>query len=190
MDIENTAEWDTSLEELLGRYADEAQCRENLHRREFYKYRRVNKCFALPVIVLSALSGSFTFISKSYKNLEEIITNITGGVSILVAIISSVSSYLKLGENQSRHEVAEIAWQQLYNMVKHELGLRRDLRKDPREFLETVKVAYDRLFEISPIISQSVISIVKKQVRGHADFLVPNYLNGCSHTRAFDPGDD
>ena len=138
-------EWDDSIEELLARYADESQCRERMHRTSFYSYKRTTTCFQLPIIILSALAGSFTFIAKSYKGAEEVITNITGGVSILVSIISAVGSYLKLGETMSKHEVAEVSWQHFYNTIKHELNLRRDLRRDPGEFLEEIRILYNRL---------------------------------------------
>ena len=189
MDLDETV-WDESLEQLLARYADEAQVRENLHRKSYYEYKTLTTGFQLPIIILSALSGSFQFISKSYQAVEHIITNVTGGVSILVSIISATASYLKLGETMSKHEVAEIAWQRFYNMIKHELNLRRDLRQNAMDFLEECKISYNRLFEISPIVNQSVINNTKKQIKHNTEFKIPNYLNGYSHTIAFDNGGD
>jgi hypothetical protein len=184
-------DWDESIETLLQKYADESVIREYLHRVSFYNYKCLTTAFQLPVICLSALCGSFTFISKSYPLAEEIIINITGGTSILVSIISAVGSYLKLGETMSKHEVAEVAWQNFFNIVKHELSLRRELRTGAAEFLGRVQVDYKRLFEISPMISQSIINSTKKRLKGvdHEDFRVPNYLNGFSHTTVFIPGD-
>jgi hypothetical protein len=184
-------DWDESIETLLQKYADEAIVREALHRTSYYNYKCLTTAFQLPVICLSALCGSFTFISKSYPAAEEVIINITGGTSILVSIISAVGSYLKLGETMSKHETAEVAWQDFFNIVKHELSLRRDLRTSASEFLGKVQVDYKRLFEISPMVSQSIINNTKKKLKrvNHEDFKVPNYLNGFSHTTVFIPGD-
>lgn len=191
MDIENI-QYDDSIETLLQKYADEAQVRESLHRASYYQFKKLTTCFQLPVIVLSALSGSFTFLAKSYKSVSEYITNATGGISIFVSIISAVASYLKLGETMSKHESAEVAWQDFFNMIKHELSLRRDMRTEAEAFLSKVKIDYQRLFEISPIVNQDIITRTKTKIQGlnHEQFNVPNYLNGFAHTPVYNHGDD
>ena len=183
-------DWDRSIEQLLQKYCDEAKTRECLHRKAFYRFKKTNTIFQLPVIVLSAIAGSATFLSQGYKSLSEYITNITGGISILVSIISAVASYLKLGEQKSKHEIAEISWQNFYNGLKHTLNLHRDLRPEPAEYLQDVKTSYDRLFEISPICNQSLISKVKKQLLKNAtpEFKIPNYMNGWEHTTVYPSG--
>ena len=57
-------EWEDSLESLLEKYADEAQVRESLHRKAYYHYKRWLTGFQIPIIVLSAVSGSVQFLSK------------------------------------------------------------------------------------------------------------------------------
>lgn len=181
-----------SVEGLLQKYCDEAQTREALHRRSYYKYKKLTTCFNLPIIVLSALSGSFQFLSKGYPQAEQYIITGTAGVSILTAIISAVSSYLKLGEQSSKHEHSANAWLLFHNQLKHQLGLRRDLREEPIEFLTTVKTQYDRLFELSPICSSDTIKAIKKKIAAHAteEFVSPTYLNGFCHTEVFRAPDD
>ena len=184
--------WDHSTETLLQRYGDEAQCRECLHRKSFYSYKRTLTCFQLPVIILSALSGSIQFLSKSFETamVERAVVTCTASLSILTAVLSSVQSYLKLGEKASRHESAEVAWQNLHNSIKHQLGLARGLREDCSTFVDRVKQEYDRLFEISPILDQRFINEVRKKLRGgqHDEFHIPNYLNGFAPTRMFQEG--
>jgi hypothetical protein len=173
-------------------YCDEAQTREALHRKSYYSYKTLTTCFNLPIIVLSALSGSFQFLSKGYPDIEQYIVTGTASVSILTAVISAVSSYLKLGESKSKHEQSANAWLLFYNELKHQLSLRRDLRQDPMEFLTTCKTQYDRLFELSPICSASMITAIKKKIRAHATdaFLTPTYLNGFRHTSVYRVEDD
>ena len=180
--------WDNSVEQLLQKYCDESKIREALHRKAFYRYKKLTTCFQLPVIILSAIAGSATFLSKGYPHAEEYITNSTAGISILVSIISAVASYLQLGETKSKHEAAEIAWQNFYNGIKHELNLRRGLRQDPAEYISEVKCNYDRLFEISPICNKTLITKLRKRIQAHASpgFQIPNYMNGWTHTHVFD----
>ena len=111
--------WDESVEGLLQKYCDESQTREALHRRSFYSYKKLTTCFNLPVIVLSCLSGSLQFLSKGYPDIEQYIVTGTASLSILTAIISAVSSYLKLGESMSRHEQSANSWLLFHNGLKH-----------------------------------------------------------------------
>ena len=184
--------WDESVETLLSKYCDEAQIRESLHRSAFYNYKSLTTCFQLPVIVLSALSGSLAFLSKSYPTYEGTIITSTASISILVSIISAVATYLKPGEQQSKNETSQVAWQEFHNRIKHELSLRRDLRQPPADFLKDIKTSYDRLFEISPLCSKKLIRKIKKKVNKHAEppFEVPSYLNGWHHATIYrDPED-
>ena len=185
-------EWDNSVELLMQKYCDEAQVRESLHRKAFYSYKKLTTCFQLPVIILSAIAGSATFLSKGYPDAEEYILNSTAGISIFVSIISAVASYLKLGETKSKHESAEIAWQNFYNGIKHQLNLKRNMRDDADEFVQDVKTSYDRLFEISPLCNQGLITRIKTKLQKNAteEFQIPNYLNGWSHTSVYKEEDE
>ena len=184
--------WDESVESLLQKYSDEAQTRESLHRKSYYAYKRLTTCFSLPIIVLSALSGSFQFLSKGYPAIEQYIVTGTASLSILTSVLAAVSSYLKLGECQSKHEQSANAWLLFHNEVKHQLGLRRDLRQEPAEFLQTCKTSYDRLFELSPICSSDLIGTVKNEIEANAtdQFVVPTYLNGYKHSTVYRVADD
>jgi hypothetical protein len=116
----------------------------------------------------------------------------TATLSIIVSIVSSVMTYLKLGETKSKHELAQINWQGFYNKIAHQLALDKHLREDAAEFLELVKSTYERLFELSPMISSQFVDRVKKKIKkyGTQEFQIPVYLNGFAHTRVWDNQDD
>ena len=179
--------WDASVESLLQKYADESQTAVALHRRSYYSYKKLTTCFNLPVIVLSCLSGSLQFLSKGYPDIEQYIVTGTASLSILTAIISAVSSYLKLGEQMSRHEQSANQWLLFHNGLKHQLSLRRDKRQDADEFLQECKTQYDRLFEMSPICSSGQIKAIKKKIHAIApeNFVIPTYCNGFRHTEVY-----
>ena len=180
--------WHRSVEELLQRYCDEAQVRESLHRRAYYWFKRTLTWFQLPIIVLSAASGSVQFLSKSFPTYESSIVTGTATLSICVSIISAVMTYLKLGESKSRHEISQVAWQSFHNTIAHQLGLAKDIREPAADFLQEVKTAYERLFEISPMINEEFVKHVKKKVKKHATdaFRIPFYMNGFTHTHIWD----
>ena len=80
--------WDDSVEKLLQKYCDEAKTRECLHRKAYYRFKKLTTCFQLPIIILSAVGGSASFLSKGYPGAEEYIINCTAGISILVSTLS------------------------------------------------------------------------------------------------------
>jgi len=184
--------WDASVETLLQKYCDESQTRESLHRRSYYKYKRLTTCFSLPVICLSAISGSFQFLSKGYKEIEQYIVTGTASLSILTSIISAVAAYLKLGESKAAHEQAANQWLLFQNEIKHQLGLHRSKRADADEFLQNTKTHYDRLFELSPICSSETIAEVRKKIHANATeaYHVPSYMNGFAHSTVWREPDD
>ena len=97
-------------------------------------------------------------------------------------------TFLKIGENKSKNEVAEISWQAFYNTVSHQLSLKREHREDPEKFLTEVKQNYERLFELSPMIGKSFVSEVRKALEKNKtnELCVPAYLNGFHHTHVWD----
>ena len=180
--------WDQSIERLCARYCDESQVREALHRKQYFFYKRMLTWFQLPIIVLSACSASVQFLSQSFPEHESQIVTGTATLSICVSIISSVMTYLGLGENKSKNETAEISWQAFYNTISHQLSLKREHREDPEKFLSEVKLQYERLFELSPMVGRSFVKKVKKSITKNStdDFQVPAYLNGYHHTEVWE----
>jgi hypothetical protein len=186
-------EWSTSLEQLLAKYCDESQVRCGLHRKAYYFYKKLSGCFQLPIIIGSALSGSLQFLSKSFPDIEHHIVTCTASLSIIVSLLSAVMSYLKIGEQQTKNELALVEWQNFHDSLQHQLALRRQDRLDPEEFIEWVKQQQKRLFEISPVCNQKFIAQTKKKIRKVATehFKVPFYLNGYEHAKIWkEPVDD
>ena len=180
--------WDASIEKLCARYCDESQVREQLHRKQFFYFAKLSKWFQLPIIILSACSASIQFLSKKFPKHESDIVTGTATLSMCVSIISSVMTFLKIGENKSKNEVAEISWQAFYNTVSHQLSLKREHREDPEKFLAEVKQNYERLFELSPMIGRNFVNEVRKTLDKNKtkDFCVPAYMNGFHATQVWD----
>ena len=144
--------------------------------------------FQLPLIAISACNASAQFLSKSYEEYENTIITATGCTSVFVSILTAIMSYLKIGELSSTHSKAQSEWSTLYNKIRSQLMLTRELRMDGQEFLKQVKSEFKQLVEFSPLPSKSSINKVKKaiQTSRHPDFPVPPTLNGFSGIRVWD----
>ncbi len=163
-----------------------------LHRKSFYFHKKTLNCFQLPIIIFSAASGSLQFLSSSFPALENNIITGTASLSIIVSLLSAVMSFLKIGENMTKNSISLGEWQNFYNALSHQLALSREERQEPEKLIEWVKTTYDRLQEISPVVSQTIITSTKKKIRkiGNELFHVPNYLNGVMHTKIYREPDD
>ena len=185
--------WHPSQEELCRKVADESKIRENLHRESHYFYSRWSNYLQLPVILLSAISGSLQFLSNSQNDTAtaQIIITSTGTISVFVSILSAVNSFLKFSELKKTHESVCNAWLSLYSQISSQLALSRDLREQADEFVANIMNQYNHLYEISPIIRRPFIERVKRKLVSqndeHPDQAIecPPYLNGLRRTSIF-----
>ena len=188
-DNEDEFDWNEDVEQLLSRYADESQIREKLHREGFYKQQKRSRCFALPIIILSSLSGSVQLLSSQFPLIEQHIIIGTATLSIFTSILGAVSAYLKLDERKSQNLQAEMSWQNFHNKIIHTLGLSRHKRPECKEFIQSIHQEYDRLFEISPMLGKDITTNVKRILKSalpdDTKFIVPNYFNGFHHSRVY-----
>ena len=101
-------------------------------------------------------------------------------------------SYLKVGQLSSTHSKAQSEWSTLYNTIRSQLMLARELRMNGEEFLKQIRAEFKQLVEFSPLPSKSSIKKVKKAIRtsGHPDFPVPPTLNGFSGIRVWNDDDE
>ena len=178
--------WDRSIEVLLEKYSNEAICREQMHRSAFYNFKKRRTWFQLPLIVISALNGGVQLLSKQYPHAEQTIITCTASTSLLVACLTSILSYLKLGELHAQHSKAQSEWLGLYNTIRAQLVLKPELRMDGMEFLSQIKGDYEKLFEFSPIVGQKINSDVRKKAHAaNPDFVVPVYINGFTEVETY-----
>jgi hypothetical protein len=169
--------WDESFENICEILIDESQINTFLHQKSHRHYTKWSNRFQLPIIVLSALSGSANFISPKFGENKDFFLIMIGFVSILISIISSVAQYLKLSELKEGHRLSSFHWEKFYNKIKIQLMLKRENRRNLPDFYDELLGEYQRLKEISPIFLKKIASTIKKK-DGYHDIEVPFYLNG------------
>jgi len=177
-DIKPT-KWDDDFEKICSHMIDEAQINTYLHIKSFKNYSAWSSAFQIPIIILSAIVGSANFASNTFGKYRDNIILIIGGVSILIAIISSIAQYLKLSELKESHRMSSFHWEKFYNKLKVQLMLKREYRRRLPDFYDDVLTEYQRLKEISPIFLKRIEKLAKKKA-GYQHLNIPFYLNGFS----------
>ena len=90
--------WTTEINDILEKMRKNAIELSNRHRNNYYEYKGYSKYFDIPVIVVSVLSSSFSVGAGSFLS-QELGSVSTCGISMLVAILTSIKLYLQLEEN-------------------------------------------------------------------------------------------
>ena len=171
-------EWDDSIESVLSELGDEAQINAFLHKMANVYFTNKNIKFQLPIIILSALSGTGNFISNNFPNYQQTIILAIGGISIFTSIISSVAQFLKVSQLSENHRISYLAWEKFYSTIKFQVRQRRESRDNLRDFISIVIPEYQRLKEISADIPKHICESVKNKKKNLHKMQVPYLING------------
>ena len=179
MDLGNDRiiEWDDSIEGILSALGDESQINAFMHKKSQAYYTSQNIKYQLPIIVLSALSGTGNFISANFPAYSSIIILAVGGVSIFTSIISSVAQFLKVSQLSESHRMSYLSWEKFHSTIIFQLRKRRVNRENLKEFLSLVVPEYQRLKEISADIPKHICEQARSR-KTIKQMQVPYLING------------
>jgi len=170
--------WDDAIENILSELGDEAQINAYLHKKAQEHFTIKNIKFQLPIIVLSALSGTGNFISANFPEYSEYIILGVGGVSIFTSIISSVAQFLQVSQLSENHRMSYLSWEKFHSTIKFQLNKRRIARDNIKDFIGLIIPEYQRLKEISADIPKHILESIKNNKKKLKDMQVPYMLNG------------
>ena len=169
--------WDESIENILCELGDEAQINAFLHKHAQIYYTRQNIKYQLPIIILSALSGTGNFISSNFPDYAETIILAVGGMSIFTSIISSVAQFLKVSQLGENHRMSYLSWEKFHSTIKFQINKRRACRDNIKDFLALIFPEYQRLKEISADIPKHISEKIKNKKK-LGSMQVPYMFNG------------
>jgi hypothetical protein len=172
-----------SQEQLIKRLGEQAQCYSILHRESQSYYGWLNHFTAIPVIVLSTVAGGANFIFGG--NVDATIG--IGGISIVVGILQTLSSYFRHPQLSEGHRVCAISYQKMFMNISAELSLPPDQRQDVLVLMGNLRSEIERLSEIAPPIPTSVIRRFKQKYGHDTDVSKPQITNGLERIEVYIP---
>jgi hypothetical protein len=182
--------WDDAIEKILSELGDEAQINAYLHKKAQEHFTIKNIKFQLPIIVLSALSGTGNFISANFPAYSEYIILGVGGVSIFTSIISSVAQFLQVSQLSENHRMSYLSWEKFHSTIKFQLNKRRIARDNIKDFIGLIIPEYQRLKEISADIPKHILESIKNNKKKLKDMQVPYMLNGFHPVKPYQEKED
>ena len=159
-------EWHNQQELILKRWSEIGSSYRYLHDKAFHKFNSQNLWFALPVIVISTITGTANFatrfisrcMGKTYVPLGIGFLNLSAG------LITTISQFLRVSELLEGHRAASLAYSKFSRNISVELSLPvKERTANGSEFLNACRAELDRLVEQSPNIPEKIVNDFMKR---------------------------
>jgi hypothetical protein len=153
-------EWHEQQELILKRWSEIGSSYRYLHDKSFKKFNKQNMWFALPVIVISTITGTANFAQGSFPSAwQEYVPLIIGFFNLSAGLITTVSQFLRVSELLEGHRAASLAYSKFARNLSVELSLPvKERTSDGSIFVTNCRVELDRLIEQSPDIPEDIIA--------------------------------
>ena len=151
--------WHKQQELILKKWSEVGSSYRFMHDRSYMKYEKKNLRFALPVIVISTVTGTANFAQGSFPQEWSVyVPLIIGFFNLLAGLITTIAQFLRVSEQLEGHRAATIAYSKFSRNISVELSLpREDRNSDGTEFVNNCRGELDRLIEQSPNIPMDII---------------------------------
>jgi len=178
--MENNHEitWNSSLETLLKEQGEKCLCYTWLHTKAEGKYSYWNNYIALPVIVLSTLSGAGSIGSSAMFGDFPQASTLIGFVSLGVGMLQTIGTYFNWLRRAEGHKIASLTYQKLYNFISVEMSLPRNERMTAKDMLKVVRENMERTNETAPQIPPQIIALFQSRFDKTENIAKPEITNG------------
>ena len=149
--------WREDQEHLLKKWADHALCYKLLHERAYKKYWCFNAWIQIPIIIISTLTGTGNFASASISNDNNYLIFTLGALNIIAGILATITNYLGIAQKLEIHKIITISWEKFNRKIEIELIKIRADRKNPNDYISHISDEYNKLIDMSPIISNDIL---------------------------------
>jgi hypothetical protein len=170
-------------------WSDVAACYRWMHDRCEKRMSMNNMLITVPVIILSTLTGSASFVMNSLvgdnPTGQKYAQIGIGSVSIFTGILTTLGNFFRYAQNSESNRVASIAWGKFQRQIAVELALSPMERLDCSDFLGIARAELDRLIEQSPPIPDSIIIEFEKEFESVPMLKRPDIAHGVEHTHIF-----
>jgi hypothetical protein len=170
--------WHTQQEAILKRWSEIGSSYRFMHDRAFTKYSRQNFRFALPVIIISTITGTANFAQGSFPEAwRDFVPLFIGFLNLSAGLITTIAQFLRVSELLEGHRAASIAYSKFSRNISVELSLpHEDRSTGGTEFVNTCRNELDRLIEQSPNIPIEIINEFGAKFKD-TTFMKPEILN-------------
>ena len=169
--------WHEQQENILKKWGEIGSSYRFMHDRAFLYYEKQNFRFALPVIVISTITGTANFAQSSFPaDWQSYVPLFAGFLNLTAGLVTTIAQFLRVSELLEGHRSASIAYSKFSRNISVELSLPTDERScGGREFIANSRIEIDRLIEQSPNIPLHIVKLFGKKFQD-SSFIKPDIL--------------
>lgn len=169
--------WHEQQEKILKRWSEIGSSYRFMHDRAYLHFETQNFRFALPVIILSTVTGTANFAQGSFPaEWATYVPLFIGFLNLTAGLITTIAQFLRVSELLEGHRAASISYSKFSRNISVELSLPPDERSSGgREFIAARRVELDRLIEQSPNIPMHIVKEFGKTF-ADSNFIKPDIL--------------
>lgn len=167
--------WEKQHEIVLKNWGEISACYAWMHDRAFREYKRKNIHYAIPVIILSTLTGTANFAQQNIpEQLRPMAIMVIGGLNLLSGLITTLAQFFKVNELQEAHRSSSVMFSKFSRNITVELNIPvNDRCSDGSVLVESCRQEYNRMIEQSPSIPSSILKLFNTKFK-HGLFSKPS----------------
>ncbi len=146
------ATWTPKMEQLLQDWHKRVYAAQTAYYDEAERFRHRNYQLGIPVIVVSSVVGTAVFagLGKEGGSLKWFL----GSVSIIAAVLASLQTFFKFGENATLHGAAADWYAAIRRDIEELLALPPEMRGKPKSCLDSIRKEMNKAGQKSPELSE------------------------------------
>ena len=173
--------WHKQQEDILKDWSEMAASYQWLHSRSYNKFKSQNMWFALPVIIISTVTGTANFAQSSLpEDAQTWAPAAIGFLNLTAGLITTVAQFLRVSEQMEGHRASGVEYGKLARNIEVELSLPASERNSGGlEYIKQCRGDIDRLIEQSPDIPMKILNQFQNNVMtdlSGVDFGLPKIL--------------
>ena len=151
--------WHGQQEDILKDWAEMAASYRWLHSRSYNEFKKQNMYFALPVIIISTITGTANFAQSSFPpDVQPYAPALIGFFNLTAGLITTIAQFLRVSEQMEGHRASSVEYGKLARNIEVELSLPAHERSaSGLEYIKKCRSEIDRLIEQSPDIPMAII---------------------------------
>jgi hypothetical protein len=175
--------WNDSLEDMIGAEGEKCGGLAWLYTESERYYSKMNTYVALPVIVLSTLTGFLSGSSQIIFNDPSSSSIGIGGVSLFTGVLSTIGSYFAWAKKTEGCRISALQYRKLQKFIITEMTLPKIERIRAKDMLKMIRDTVERLLETSPAVPEHVIKIYNSRFKSSNEISHPEVTQGITKVK-------
>lgn len=150
--------------ELLKKWYDNMQEREDAHIKAYNRFKNYDSAITLPIIVLSSISSSLSFVSISEDCRFSLFGFFSGCLNVIITILTTIKEYYLWNKKSYSHKDSYQAYKKIKNTIQihiaeHKLG---DTNKTYRQIISNIGSLIAKIETDAPALPIDLEKTIKK----------------------------